>query len=143
MENLNGKMYKVLFIDDNNLDSYYINFITRHDALPIRPKFISDGVEALNYLTNCKEYPDTIFVDVHMPLITGFEFVEKFLQQLPDIALKIPVFMLSSSFMEVDINQKNNFPNIIDYITKPFSKVIFFDKILPVLLKKTYQEIEI
>lgn len=142
MKYLSKRMHNVLFIDDNDLDSYYINFITRHEALPIIPKFITDGLEALKYLEECTDYPEIVFVDVHMPLITGFEFVEKFLEQLPNIALETPIFMLSSSFMEMDRAQTNNFPNIVDYIIKPFSKAIFYDKILPVLLEVNEPEIQ-
>jgi len=127
--------FRSLYIDDSELDRFYVQAIIKHNKLPIVPTFMENGIEALNYLKECavENLPEIMFVDIHMPYLNGFEFVTSFNETFPEKIDKIPIFMLSSSFMGVDIEKIDEFSNILGLIEKPFSKELFERMALPCL----------
>ncbi|MCS6796570.1 MAG: response regulator [Raineya sp.] len=81
--------------------------------------------DALNYLkNNLNPKPDIIFLDINMPEMDGWEFLENYLKLKESNAAKI--FMLSSSINQSDFDKAKKYAVVLDYIVKPFSK----DKLL-------------
>ncbi|MBM1104521.1 response regulator [Aurantibacter crassamenti] len=83
----------------------------------------SDGEEALNYmienLNNDKELPDVILLDINMPIMDGFQFMEEYIKIQPKIGKKITIYMVSSSVDTADIERAERISEISDYIIKP------------------------
>ncbi|NJB37203.1 MULTISPECIES: response regulator [Flavobacteriaceae] len=96
----------------------------------------SDGEEAIEYLIsnldNNKQLPDVIFLDLDMPIMDGFQFMEEYINIKPRVGKKITIYMVSSSVDQRDIDKANSISEISDYIIKP---------IRPVKLKAIVEEL--
>ncbi|MCG9790928.1 response regulator [Flavobacterium algicola] len=83
----------------------------------------SDGEEALNFvIENLKredELPDVILLDINMPIMDGFQFMEEYIKLKPRLAKKITIYMVSSSVDIADIERSKKISEISDYIIKP------------------------
>ncbi|MHC0443188.1 response regulator [Flavobacterium sp. 3-210] len=114
-------LYKnILLIDDDNDDAdVFIEAIHSLDE-NIRCLSETNPIKALENLKSSEELPDLIFLDYHMPVLNGSEFLEKMLQvqQLSEI----PVILYSTYSVEaaeqLGINEHTE-----RYITKPNSFV--------------------
>ncbi len=76
-----------------------------------------DNVETVHHI------PDTILLDVNMPVINGFEFMEEYKKFKPQIKSRIKVFMIASSINPVDINKATTNSEIGDYISNPINPI--------------------
>jgi CheY-like chemotaxis protein len=110
---------RVLFIDD---DFITINICERMMKLTnFAEEFIScrDGLEGKDFLLeNIKALPDIIFVDLHMTVMNGWEFLEWLETWTTENNLDIPVYVLSSSLSKEDFEQAYVF-KVDGYIVKP------------------------
>jgi len=62
-----------------------------------------------------------LFLDINMPTMSGWEFMEEFEKVDAVIKNKILVYILSSSINQDDKQKARNHPDIVDYIEKPLS----------------------
>lgn len=95
---------KQLLLDYNNtlkIDSY------------ARPK---QALEALRQ--NPEKKPDVILLDINMPQITGFQFLEK----LSELSVKALVFILTSSINPKDVERAKNWECVLGFLEKPLNK---------------------
>lgn len=96
------KLNCILLIDDDAATNF-VNamLIERADCSTII-KSVESGFEALDYLKSVDELgnhpqPDLIFLDINMPKMDGWEFIEEYKQLLPEQRGKVLVWMLSTS----------------------------------------------
>lgn len=82
-----------------------------------------NGQEALNNLKaiiSAKEQlPDIILLDLNMPILDGWQFLEEFIQ-IP-CNKKILIYVVSSSVDPEDVLRAKSYENVSDYIVKPIS----------------------
>jgi CheY-like chemotaxis protein len=115
-----------LLIDDNEIDNFINERIinTSGFAEKIIVKISTD--EALEWLKNCEQNPDTIppviFLDLNMPVKDGFAFLEEFNKLSNDVKDKSKVVVLSASISPDDINKASANPHVIRYLNKPLSE---------------------
>ena len=87
------------------------------------------GKSAINnfrkLLNTEKEVPDIIFLDLNMPVMDGWEFLDEYAKIESD--LKTDVYIVSSSINPSDINRTKNYPFVKEYISKPISKGTLID----------------
>ena len=82
-----------------------------------------NGKEALSNLktiiTNNEKLPDVILLDLNMPILDGWQFLEEFVK----IRCKkeIIIYIVSSSVDPEDVYRAKSFENVSDYIVKPIS----------------------
>lgn len=116
----------VCIVDDD--DIYQFTMIKTLQSLKLTNNIIafSDGEEALDFmldnLHNDKELPDVIFLDIDMPIMDGFEFMEEYIKIKPKLGKKITIYMVSSSVDPVDIDRAKKISEITDYIVKPITQ---------------------
>ena len=84
-----------------------------------------NGKEALNTLKSTigeiDLLPDIILLDINMPVMDGWEFMEEIKMIKSKISKKIIIYIVSSSIAIEDKNKSKTFADIIGYIPKPIS----------------------
>lgn len=111
-------------IDDDNM---YINLLKKIIELKKLCKnllIFGNGKEALDYfkalVPNLKEkMPEIIFLDINMPVMDGWEFLEEFVKIENTLKSKITIYMVSSSIDPKDYEKAKSFSSVTDYLIKP------------------------
>jgi CheY-like chemotaxis protein len=88
------KEFAILVVEDNEMNQELIKIFFK--KLQLKPIICSNGLEAVNYVTNKK--PDLIFMDLHMPVMDGFEATLKIRElykkeDLPVVVLTADAFL--------------------------------------------------
>ena len=117
-----------IIIDDSQLDCFIGEKIIQNTGTFSSVKSYTQATEAYEMIKNKgvnNEEPVTIVVlDIQMPVMNGFQFVEAFEQLPEDIRANYAIFMFSSSINENDKNRLENHPCIRKFYGKPISKDI-------------------
>jgi CheY-like chemotaxis protein len=95
------KLNCILFIDDNNDDNFFHQRIIRKSNCAEEVVIKDSGQQALTYLKNIiltkSTPPDLIFLDINMPGMNGWEFLQEYDKIEDDIKSKVIVTMLTTS----------------------------------------------
>lgn len=120
-----SKRYHFILIDDSKLDCFIgekvIQSIERHISLSV----FMDAKEALEFIKNREvdENKTIVLVDIQMPLMTGFEFIECFEQMVDeDKQANYAINLLSSSINENDMIKARSYKSVNDFLNKPIRK---------------------
>ena len=114
---------RVMLVDDDSFDlKMYDRIITRSGMEAETVKFTS-AEDALAYLLDPETPPvELIFLDINMPRMTGFEFMEAACAALgPDFSVPV-VMMLTTSISDHDRERAATFSPIKAYLNKPLTK---------------------
>jgi CheY-like chemotaxis protein len=122
---------KILIVDDDEI-TCFLNKVCLEDIdIAEEIDYVHDGLQALKYIKeNCSietiqrtDCPDLIFLDINMPMMNGFEFLEEF-KRLDNSSLnRIYIVLLTSSVSPKDIQEAaKHANNLKGYITKPLTE---------------------
>lgn len=118
-------MKNIVLIDDSEMDNYISKYIITESKMAQEISVFSSAIEALEYFvklqTEQQEFPDAIFVDINMPEMDGFGFLDEYSKFPEDIIKKTSVFMLSSSADPNDVKRALKYEVVKKYFTKPLS----------------------
>ncbi|MEQ8534886.1 MAG: response regulator, partial [Imperialibacter sp.] len=70
-------------------------------------------------ITSSDELPDVILLDINMPVMDGWQFLDEFVKIKPLIKKKITIYMVSSSIDEADLERAKTYEEVSDFIVKP------------------------
>jgi len=88
-----------------------------------------NGEDAMQFLrTNMNDaamLPDYIFLDINMPLMDGWMFLDDFEKIKNNLPKRVNIYMVSSSIDPSDIRRAKNNGNVVDYVTKPVTREKF------------------
>ncbi len=112
-----SKIKRILLVDDDNLTNLFTKFILSRYNKELEINICLNGEEAINYLQTADAPPDLIILDINMPLINGFEFLD---WQSQSPFQETCVVMYSTSDREEDIKQSLQYKQVVEYIEKPF-----------------------
>ena len=122
---------KILCIDDDPIALLLSKLLITKFCLSSEIVALNNGEEALNYLSqfeNLKKNKENdklvVFLDLNMPIMDGWEFLEKFENELYANYPNIKIILLSSSVDPSDIEKSNQFPMVLEFMSKPLSKEI-------------------
>ncbi|KZS39153.1 hypothetical protein AWE51_11385 [Aquimarina aggregata] len=123
----------VLLIDDDKATQYvHKRIITKHNKFKNILTFLSGSI-ALDYLksinVNFTKKPQLIFLDLNMPGMNGWEFIEQYNGLCNSITRGNKLIILSTSNDPIDISRSREIDNVNDFISKPLSTAIL-DKVL-------------
>lgn len=117
-----------IIIDDSQLDCFIGEKIIQNTGTLSSVKSFSQATEAFEFIKNSDPKVDdfitVIMLDIQMPVMNGFQFVEAFEELREDIKSHYAIFMFSSSINENDKNRMENHPSIRRFYSKPISKDI-------------------
>lgn len=119
------KFKKVLLIDDSEIDNYINKAIIEKAAYVSSIEIETSALDALEYLNKIKNkphrFPDIIFLNIRMPEMNGFEFMEEYVKLPDEIRRNCEVFLLSSSIDPLDSLRAKKFKDIKKHLTKPLA----------------------
>jgi CheY-like chemotaxis protein len=126
-----------MLIDDNDVDlkinSKIITLSGLFDEILVYQS-AEDGLSYLNkYMDKIDELPDFILLDIQMPEMDGFDFLEVFKSYPRALKEKCAIAILSSTLDFGDIKKAEANPHVIKLLKKPL-----FPKELEELLKKYF-----
>lgn len=116
---------KICIVDDDDIYRFTIERTLESLELATKTMTFSDGEQAINFISDHHnedaELPDIIFLDIDMPVMDGFQFMEEYEKIKSNVAKDMTIYMVSSSMDPVDIDSAKKIASISDYIVKPIS----------------------
>ena len=118
-------MSKVFIIDDDPIHQRIAQImIAKHKLFDEFVSYTEAG-EALEVLENntdvTESLPDVILLDLNMPVIDGWGFLERFDKIKTSLAKEIKIFIVSSSVDEKDISRSQSYSSVKGFISKPLT----------------------
>lgn len=114
----------VMLIDDFALDRFLAEKVIEKNSFASHVTSFSSATDGLSYLRSLDkdgQLPDVIFLDIYMPIMNGFEFLDNFVGLPEHIQNKCKIVILSSSSAAEDRDRIGTYPFVQDFITKPLS----------------------
>jgi CheY-like chemotaxis protein len=125
------KYHAVMLIDDNEIDNLINQKMIEASGI-CEHIFVHSGARsALEFLKNIEKIvkedykyllPEIIFLDIDMPLLDGFQFLEEFEKFSSTIKDYCKVIMLTSSLNPLDMSRAKKNMNVLKYLNKPLSQ---------------------
>ncbi|WP_175489795.1 response regulator [Algibacter lectus] len=127
---------RILFIDDDKATNFLNKHIAKKNASVSSTVLVDSAFEAIDYLekkiVNPEDRPDIIFLDINMPAMNGWEFLDVFYKIDSGLIKDIEIVILSSSDDPSDINQFKSRNTLLDFVKKPLDSKLFNDVLLKV-----------
>ncbi len=113
-----------IVIDDSKLDCFIAEKIIKNTGKSESIRSFQLAKDALDYITSTKPDENShtiVLVDIQMPIMNGFEFVEEF-EKLPlHITSYYTIYIISSSINDNDLNRVHNYPSVKQFLNKPIN----------------------
>jgi response regulator of citrate/malate metabolism len=116
------KFKEILLIDDNDIDNFINKRVVAIEKVAEIITIKNSPIDALHYLrTKEEKFPELIFLDIKMPVMDGFGFLEEFSKFAIDKIENCAIVMLSSSYNSVDIKASERHTYVIKFLIKPLN----------------------
>jgi len=123
---------KILCVDDDPITLMLCKKVISKAEFSLEIDSAHNGEDALLYFDNLKaeietnqqiKSPQLIFLDLNMPVMSGWEFLDIFLNNgYSRLFPNTKVIVLSSTIDPKDIEKSKSYPMVIDFLSKPITK---------------------
>jgi len=127
---MRNKLNCVLLVDDDEPTNFLHSIILDESEVSNKVLAFQWGQEALNYLAQKNGYalknteypiPDLILLDINMPKMNGWEFVDEYKKLSPDLLSRVKLIMLTTSTNPDDEIRARSIAQIHDFQSKPLT----------------------
>ncbi len=121
-----GKINYLVVIDDNPGNNLICRILVQNEAFANEFKDFLSPMEAIDYLKKIavehkEAFPEVIFLDINMPEMDGWEFLNSFRELPSEVTENCKIFMVSSSIYSKDLERAATHDLITGFITKPLT----------------------
>lgn len=109
-------MKKVMLVDDNLINNFVMKKVISNVDEHLAVLDYTDAQQALLILEEVN--PLVIFLDLNMPVLNGWQFLERMMAQ----NMNYKVYILTSSTSELDRQRSANYPNVVQFLNKPLAE---------------------
>lgn len=122
-------MKNIFLIDDDKLFIFLVRKTISLTGIEVNITEFSDGQMAIDHLKenagNPQNLPDIMFLDLRMPIMDGWEFLQEYILIEPVLEKKNKLYVFSSSIAPHDIERAKDIGLVNDFIIKPILKEKF------------------
>jgi CheY-like chemotaxis protein len=113
-------MYKsVVVVDDSEMESQITKRILFTKSFAENVETFNSAMAALIYLNSAPVFPDVIFLDLHMPIMDGFDFLNSYVKFPKEKRNGCKVVILSGSHTSIDFDKAKKHLEIKAILQKP------------------------
>ena len=130
-----GRYKSVLLVDDNEIDNLINQKMIEASGIAEKIFVNTSAKSALEFLNNLTVLaqssrdllPELLFLDIDMPLMDGYQFLDEFGKLDGAIKDKVKIIMLTSSINPHDERTAKSYPFVKQFLHKPLTKEMLVD----------------
>ncbi|BFG71149.1 response regulator [Sediminibacterium sp. KACHI17] len=120
--------HTVCLIDDDKIYQFTAKKMLEATGMAKDIRSFYDGSEAIAFFSgenskNPENLPDVIFLDINMPIMNGWEFLEEYEKIRNHFPKSMALYVVSSSVDDADIRRSRQYNSVTDYIVKPITRM--------------------
>lgn len=120
------KKLTLCIVDDDETSQYLLKRAMKSNNAVKDILVFPDGEPAFNYLTenldSVDNLPDVIFLDINMPIMNGWKFLDEYATIRPRLNKKITIYIVTSSSHTYDLEKAKHVNEVSDYLVKPVTQ---------------------
>ncbi len=128
-----NQLKNILLVDDDDVYVFLTKIIIEETELVDRISVFGNGKSAIEFLeknaNDLSQLPEIILLDLSMPILDGWGFLEEYILLKPKLGKKITIYIISSSISPHDLKRAKEISEVSDFIIKPISKMKFVEMI--------------
>jgi CheY-like chemotaxis protein len=117
---------KVMIVDDNPIDQLITEYILKFKYNKGDIIVMTSANDALNYLAlhenSPEELPSLIFLDLDMPVMNGFDFLQRFKEYADEVKEGCRIVVVTASEAKADIEKMKSDPYVSKLVSKPLQR---------------------
>ena len=123
---ISNRAVNILLVDDDEINNFISIKLIRKALFNAEITACLNGKFAIDQLVEMQrkgadKLPDYILLDINMPIMNGWEFLDEYKRLNIDPLGKTKIYIISSSVFSNDINKARSYPLVKSFISKPLS----------------------
>lgn len=115
------KIEKILLVDDDSINNFINARLLKKLEIADEVNISLNGEEAINYLNDCSNCPQLILLDINMPVMDGFGFLDCY--NTCACCKNSPVIVvLTTSSNKRDLERLTEYPSVTAFLNKPLTE---------------------
>lgn len=117
----------IMCVDDDPITLMLFKKVVQKASFAKEITNATNGLEAIklinmsNNASNQEKKPQLIFLDLNMPVMGGWEFIDLFNTSDYSNLNNTKVIILTSTIDPEDIKKSKSYPNVIEFLAKPIT----------------------